>query len=185
MENVCKPGDSYFRSGDLLQQDRWGFLYFCDRLGETFRWKGENVSTSEVARTILTCSSYFLEVVVYGVVIEGQPGRAGMATAVLRQSARQNTNADDKGNDDVNTWQKSLWHSLQDELPQYAQPLFLRITNEIEKTSTQKYKKKKLQDESFFNCGTDQVYFRDDFAKSYVLMEDTIKDEILSGKRRV
>jgi len=185
VENVCKPGDSYFRSGDLLQQDRWGFLYFCDRLGETFRWKGENVSTSEVARTILTCSSYFLEVVVYGVVIEGQPGRAGMATAVLRQSARQNTNADDKGNDDVNTWQKSLWHSLQDELPQYAQPLFLRITNEIEKTSTQKYKKKKLQDESFFNCGTDQVYFRDDFAKSFVLVEDTIKDEILSGKRRV
>merc|ERR1712085_197293 len=56
VSNVRMPGDSYFRSGDLLRQDRWGFLYFCDRVGETFRWKGENVSTSEVARALLVCS---------------------------------------------------------------------------------------------------------------------------------
>eukprot|EP00531_Pseudo-nitzschia_arenysensis_P009833 CAMPEP_0116142264 /NCGR_PEP_ID=MMETSP0329-20121206/14816_1 /TAXON_ID=697910 /ORGANISM="Pseudo-nitzschia arenysensis, Strain B593" /LENGTH=690 /DNA_ID=CAMNT_0003637489 /DNA_START=45 /DNA_END=2117 /DNA_ORIENTATION=+ len=197
VNNVCKTGDSYFRSGDLLRQDRWGFLYFCDRVGETFRWKGENVSTSEVARALLTCSqssensgsrlkgsnaeSDFEEAVVYGVEVDGHPGRAGMATVVLSQSMRN----DDHRNDANQTRQRSLWHSLQVELPRYAQPLFIRITKEIEKTPTQKYKKKKLQDESFFNCGSDLVYFRDDAAKSFVLIDDVILDEILNGKRRV
>ena len=203
--NVCKPGDSYFRSGDLLRQDRWGFMYFCDRVGETFRWKGENVSTSEVARVLLVCSQnndntatmstgsiegangtpYFVEAVVYGVEVDGHPGRAGMATAVLDQNDRHNYTSSDYGNDYETTWQSSLWHALQIELPRYAQPLFIRITKEIEKTETQKYKKKKLQDESFFNCGTDLVYFRDDDANSFVLIDETIKDEILSGNRRV
>jgi acyl-CoA synthetase (AMP-forming)/AMP-acid ligase II len=191
VSDVCKPGDTYFRSGDLLRQDHFGFLYFCDRVGETFRWKGENVSTSEVARVLLACSysndddvsitqeaaegvdgrSFFVEAVVYGVEVPGNPGRAGMATAVLSQRR--------------GAWQKSLWSSLQAELPRYAQPLFIRISTEIEKTATQKYKKKQLQDESFSNCGIDLVYFRDDAAKSFVLINDTIEDEILSGKRRV
>ena len=196
VNNVCKHGDSYFRSGDLLRQDRWGFLYFCDRVGETFRWKGENVSTSEVARVMLTCSLNdddttsrlrggekgasedfnFVEAVVYGVEVDGHPGRAGMATVVLMS---------DHSKDFENLWQSSLWHNLQVELPRYAQPLFIRITKEIEKTPTQKYKKKKLQDESFVNCGSDLVYFRDDAVKSYVLIDNTIKDEVLAGKRRL
>jgi len=192
VNNVCKPGDTYFRSGDLLRQDRCGFLYFCDRVGETFRWKGENVSTSEVSRALLEYSddvkimgttkimnrqAYFSEAVVYGVEVAGHPGRAGMATAVLRRN--------DVGDDSKCVWQNSLWHSLQVELPRYAQPLFIRIVNEIEKTETQKYKKKILQDESFLNCGTDEIYFRDDSAKTFMLMNDTIKNEVLIGKRRV
>lgn len=198
VNNVRKPGDSYFRSGDLLRQDHWGFLYFCDRVGETFRWKGENVSTSEVARILLACSqsnesnasrlkgatgeSHFGEAVVYGVEVDGHPGRAGMATVVLSQSL---TGMGDHSKDYKQIWQSSLWHSLQVELPRYAQPLFIRITQEIEKTPTQKYKKKKLQDESFLNCGSDLVYFRDDTIKSFVLIDDVVRDEILSGKRRV
>ena len=83
--------------------------------------------------------------------------------------------ASDRRKDCAKKWQ----------LPRYAQPLFIRITNEIEKTPTQKYKKKKLQDQSFVNCGSDLVYFRDDAVKSYVLIDDTIKDGILRGKRRV
>ena len=184
-------GDSYFRSGDVLRRDRRGFLYFCDRVGDTFRWKGENASASEVARAMLTGTadnatgaSYFLEAVVYGVVVEGHPGRAGMATVVLRRSEGCNKSASESG-DREGEWQNSLWDSLQLELPRYAQPLFVRITTEIEKTSTQKYKKKKLQDESFFECGADLVYFRDDSVESFVIMDDAIKDEILTGKQRV
>ena len=206
VNNVCKPGDVYFRSGDLLRQDRWGFLYFCDRVGETFRWKGENVSTSEVARALLDCGgdddnadamvtgitkgveeqAYFVEAVVYGVEVDGHPGRAGMATAVLRQcDSDGNSIISNLNSDAERKWQVQMWHSLQVELPRYAQPLFIRVTDEIEKTATQKYKKKKLQDESFLNCGTDAVYFRDDAAKMFVLIDDTIKHEILIGKRRV
>lgn len=203
VNNVRMPGDSYFRSGDLLRQDRWGFLYFCDRVGETFRWKGENVSTSEVARALLVCSrknhsdsntaistgaaekEIFTEAVVYGVEVDGHPGRAGMAAAVLSQSERYIDTTSDQSSNKERTWQSSLWHSLQDEIPRYAQPLFIRITEEIEKTATQKYKKKKLQDESFLHCGTDLVYFRDDAANSFVLINDIIKDQILSGKTRV
>lgn len=203
VNNVCKTGDSYFRSGDLLKQDRRGFLYFCDRVGETFRWKGENVSTSEVARALLDCGASdgdgtvppngpvgvnpgacFLEAVVYGVELEGHPGRAGMATAVLRRNGDYSSGDPGKSGNQ-GQWQKPLWDSLQSDLPRYAQPLFLRITEEIEKTQTQKYKKKKLQDESFLDCGTDLLYFRDDAAKSFVLIDERIKDEILSGKRRV
>ncbi|MGK3753099.1 MAG: acyl-CoA synthetase (AMP-forming)/AMP-acid ligase II [Bacillariaceae sp.] len=196
VDNVCKHGDTYFRSGDLLRQDCFGFLYFCDRVGETFRWKGENVSTSEVARALLECvgdndvkatgttnvvdrQAWFSEAVVYGVEVAGHPGRAGMAAAVLRRTD------DDDDDDSKFMWQDPLWHSLQFELPRYAQPLFIRVVKEIEKTETQKYKKKKLQDESFLNCGTDDIYFRDDSMKTFVLMNDTIKNEVLVGKRRV
>jgi len=185
--NVCKTGDQYFRSGDLLRQDRWGFLYFCDRVGETFRWKGENVSTSEVARALLSCedddearvmteedsSQYFVEAVVYGVEVLGHPGRAGMATVVLR-----------KPNED-SSWQTSVWRSLQAELPRYAQPLFVRIASEIEKTGTQKYKKNKLQDESFLKCGSDSVYFRDDASEMFVPLDETTRHNVLSGKQRL
>merc|ERR1719343_695361 len=102
-----------------------------------------------------------------------------MATVVLRQSTS------DRNKDCAKKWQSSLWHSLQVELPRYAQPLFIRITNEIEKTPTQKYKKKKLQDQSFVNCGADLVYFRDDAVSSFVLLDETMKCQILTGKHRV
>jgi acyl-CoA synthetase (AMP-forming)/AMP-acid ligase II len=192
VENVRKLGDAYFRSGDLLRQDFWGFHYFCDRVGETFRWKGENVSTSEVARTILRAcyerneqdqegveNSLFTESIVYGVEVPGNPGRAGMAAVVM--------NVKDVSTKDGNDmyWTNVLWNSLQKELPRYAQPLFLRVTRDIEKTSTHKYMKVTLQDESFHNCASDAVYIRDDVAKTFVLMDDAITREVISGKRRL
>lgn len=195
VKNVCKPGDAYFRSGDLLRQDFWGFLYFCDRIGDSFRWKGENVSTSEVSRIILlACHEssrggdqdgverfLFAEAVVYGVEVPGCPGRAGMATVVMNTKALKN----DQIEPYEPYWTIALWNSLQLELPRYAQPLFLRVTKEIQKTSTQKYLKKKLQDESFQSCGSDPVYLRDDAARSYVLMHDATMRDVMSGKRRV
>lgn len=176
VHNVKKQGDSYFRSGDLLRQDHWGFLYFCDRVGETFRWKGENVSTSEVAQTLLRCSEnnipFFVEAIAYGVELEGYPGRAGMATVVLHVDA-------------PNTWLEQLWPALQAELPRYAQPIIVRVAKEIEKTSTHKYKKGKLQEESFKECQADPVYFRDDALRRFVPMNETIKAALLAGTQKV
>eukprot|EP00934_Nitzschia_sp_Nitz4_P005679 Nitzschia sp. Nitz4//scaffold268_size26297//23927//25882//NITZ4_008284-RA/size26297-processed-gene-0.15-mRNA-1//-1//CDS//3329544951//5669//frame0 len=175
-KNVRKQGDSYFRSGDLLRQDHVGFLYFCDRVGETFRWKGENVSTSEVAQTLLKFKedgvAFFQEAIVYGVEVEGYPGRAGMAAVVVHD-------------DSTAMWMERLWTELQDELPRYAQPLFLRVTREIEKTTTHKYKKTKLVQESFQSCGSDVVYFRDDAAKSFVVLDESIRSALLAGDMKV
>jgi acyl-CoA synthetase (AMP-forming)/AMP-acid ligase II len=192
VENVCKPGDAFFRSGDLLRQDFWGFLYFCDRVGDTFRWKGENVSTTEVARILLhvcyegkkgvqevTEQCLFAESIVYGVEVPGNPGRAGMAAVVLNAKQVPTENETDL------YWMSALWNSLQMELPRHAQPLFFRITKDIEKTSTHKYKKLKLQNESFHTCGSDAVYLRDDTAKTFILMDDTIMRDVISGRRRL
>ena len=189
VRNVCRQGDAYFRSGDLLRQDGLGFLYFCDRVGDTFRWKGENVSTSEVARALLECGGdkdnssstpLFSEAIVFGVEVPDNPGRAGMATVVMAPSPTPSTN----GNA-ANDWQADLWRALQDELPRYAQPLFLRVTAEIEKTSTQKYKKTQLQKESFVDCGSDLVFLRDDTKRKFVELTNQVKDAVLLGTHRV
>ena len=175
VRDVRKHGDSYFRSGDLLRQDAWGFLYFVDRVGDTFRWKGENVSTSEVARVVVEEGKDMIgEAAVYGVEVPGCPGRAGMAAIVVKKNGSLD-------------WQDNLWQHLQHQLPRYAQPLFLRVmvNGEIEKTSTQKYKKTKLQTESFSNCGRDDVYIRDDSLRTFVFLDDEIKQSILNHTRKL
>ena len=83
LRNVFVNGDAWFRSGDLMRQDSAGFFYFVDRIGDTFRWKGENVSTSEVAETLSTCPGV-IEAIVYGVAVPGAEGRAGMAAPCVR-----------------------------------------------------------------------------------------------------
>merc|ERR1711933_58992 len=130
-------------------------------------------------------NAIFDEAVVYGVEVDGHPGRAGMATVILSRNSGHNNATNDRSNDCKSSWQSLLWHSLQIELPRYAQPLFIRITEQIEKTPTQKYKKKKLQDQSFLNCGADLVYFRDDAVSSFVLLDEAMKCQILTGKHRV
>ncbi len=85
---MFKKGDAWFRTGDLMRRDEHGYFYFVDRIGDTFRWKGENVATSEVAEALSTVPG-IREVNVYGVSVPGADGRAGMAALVVDSHVRR------------------------------------------------------------------------------------------------
>jgi solute carrier family 27 fatty acid transporter 1/4 len=118
IENVFKRGQRAFNSGDLMVADWLNYIYFCDRLGDTYRWRGENVSTIEVENVISRCLDS-REVVVYGVEVPGQEGKAGMAAL--------NCNPEDI---DL----QSLSVKLKKDLPTYAKPVFVRFVQELEHT---------------------------------------------------
>ena len=127
LRDVFKPGDMWFRSGDLLRKDEHDYYYFVDRIGDTFRWKAENVATNEVAGVISKLSSV-TQANVYGVEVQGYDGRAGMASIVV------------EGELDLD----GLKAHLDANLPHYARPVFLRLSQESETTSTFKFKKTNL-----------------------------------------
>jgi fatty-acyl-CoA synthase len=145
LHDAFAKGDSWFRTGDLMRQDKDGYFYFIDRLGDTFRWKGENVSTSEVAE-VLAGAAGVREVNVYGVGVPGAEGRAGMAALVTGPEF-------DPG---------ALAAHVDAELPPYARPLFLRLQPEITTTGTFKYTKNDLVADGF-DPGrvTDPLLYRD------------------------
>jgi fatty-acyl-CoA synthase len=132
LRNVFAPGDAWMRTGDLMRQDSQGFFYFVDRIGDTFRWKGENVATTEVAEAIGSFPGV-RAVSAYGVAVAGAAGRAGMAALVV-----------DDGFD-----VGELRAHLVERLPAYARPLFLRIAAELAATETFKTRKQALVDEGF------------------------------------
>ena len=123
LRNVFEPGDLWYRTGDLMRRDEKGFYYFVDRIGETYRWKGENVSTAEVLST-LTALPGVLEGVVYGVKVPGADGRAGMAALVVGAGF------------DLAAFRAELVERL----PFYARPLFVRLLPALEATGTFKPK---------------------------------------------
>lgn len=129
LRNAFKKGDAWFNTGDVLKEIGCRHLQFVDRMGDTFRWKGENVSTNEV-ENIIDGSGMVEEAIVYGVEIPGTNGKAGMVTLVPKGSAF-----------DINR----LLMFLRDNLPAYAVPVFVRITHSIEKTGTFKYRKVDIQ----------------------------------------
>jgi len=120
INNVFKKGQQAFNSGDLMMMDSLGYVYFCDRLGDTFRWRGENVSTIEV-ENVISRNLNSREVVVYGVEIPGQEGRAGMA-AIHCESNEIDL--------------KQLHDKLRVDLPNYARPVFIRFVKALEHTGT-------------------------------------------------
>jgi fatty-acyl-CoA synthase len=132
LRNVFAAGDAWFRTGDLMKRDEHDYFYFVDRIGDTFRWKGENVATSEVSEALGVVPG-IKEANVYGVAVPGQDGRAGMAALVTGAGF------------DVST----LAAKLAGTLPAYARPLFLRLQPEIEITGTFKQKKGELVTEGF------------------------------------
>jgi len=169
LRNVFVPGDSWFRTGDLMRKDEKGFFYFVDRVGDTFRWKGENVSTTEVAATICAFP-HVVEAVVYGVTIPGSEGRGGMVTAVVQ------------GNFDLIAFREYLIERM----PDYARPIFLRFRDQIDMTGTFKSKKKDLAREAYDPTATDDaIYFNDPVRRAFVRVDNAICESINAGKVRL
>ncbi|WPC06081.1 long-chain-acyl-CoA synthetase [Pseudomonas benzenivorans] len=135
LQDVFEKGDRYFNTGDMLRDIGWGHAQFVDRLGDTFRWKGENVSTTEVENLLLQ-HPRIAEAVVYGVEVPNTNGRAGMAALTLAD-ADQPLDLDD------------LLRFAQGKLPHYAVPLFIRLRPDMETTGTFKYQKKALKQQAF------------------------------------
>ncbi|XP_033119130.1 long-chain fatty acid transport protein 4-like [Anneissia japonica] len=168
--DVFQKGDSVFLSGDMLYMDELGYMFFCDRSGDTFRWKGENVSTTEVEGTV-TGLLGLRDSACYGVDIPGTEGRAGMVAVV-----------GSAGDIDL----VSLNQGLQKALPAYAKPIFIRFTDKLDMTSTHKVKKTALREEAYHlpKVNGDAVYYLDGKTKNYEHLTDDIYQDILQGKIR-
>ena len=151
LRDVFAHGDAWFRTGDLMRRDSHGYFYFVDRIGDTFRWKGENVATSEVAEALSTIPG-IKEVNVYGVKVPGADGRAGMAALVV------------DGNFDIT----SLAEKLEGHLSHYARPMFLRLQPQIDVTGTFKQRKVDLVREGFDPSAiADPLYWFDPLSRRY------------------
>jgi fatty-acyl-CoA synthase len=166
LHDVFKKGDAWFRTGDLMRRDQHGYFYFVDRIGDTFRWKGENVATSEVAEALTTVPG-IREVNVYGVTVPGADGRAGMAALVV------------DGTFDVT----GLAKRLEGHLSPFARPCFLRLQPEIEVTGTFKQRKVELVAEGF-DPGkiADPLYWYDPATRRYEKLTAAIYDDITNDR---
>jgi len=165
LTDVFEKGDRWFRTGDLMRRDEQGYFYFVDRIGDTFRWKGENVATSEVAEAMSVFPGV-REVNVYGVRVPGQEGRAGMAAV-----------AADPGLDLA-----GLYAHVAERLPPYARPVFLRLQDSIEATGTFKQRKVDLVREGFDpSVVADPLYVADHAAKTYVPLDAERHRAIVAG----
>ncbi|CAG2175067.1 unnamed protein product, partial [Oppiella nova] len=169
--NVFKKGDKAFLSGDLMRMDSNGYLVFVDRTGDTYRWKGENVSTADVEAVIQKVTK-LSDCIVFGVEVYGCEGKAGMAVIASQDF-------------EINLVQ--LADNLRIQLPAYAMPVFVRITDNIEATGSYK-----LVKSSFIKTGycpdatTDCIYFYDNFyTKSYIPLESKLYEDIINGKIRI
>ncbi|XP_024212491.2 long-chain fatty acid transport protein 6 isoform X2 [Pan troglodytes] len=166
--DVFKKGDVYLNTGDLIVQDQDNFLYFWDRTGDTFRWKGENVATTEVA-DVIGMLDFIQEANVYGVAISGYEGRAGMASIILKP----NTSLD----------LEKVYEQVVTFLPAYACPRFLRIQEKMEATGTFKLLKHQLVEDGFNPLKiSEPLYFMDNLKKSYVLLTRELYDQIMLGE---
>ncbi|KAG9337835.1 hypothetical protein JZ751_027486 [Albula glossodonta] len=165
--NVFKKGDSAYLSGDVLVMDELGYMYFRDRSGDTFRWKGENVSTTEVEGTLSTLLRQ-TDVAVYGVSVPGVEGKAGMAAI-----------ADQTGQFDC----AAFLREVQQVLPPYARPVFLRISPQVDTTGTFKIQKTRLQREGYDpRLTTDQIYFLNSRAGRYEAVNEELYSAIVEGR---
>ncbi len=169
LRDVFRRGDAYFRTGDLLRVDEQGYFYFVDRVGDTFRWKGENVSTQEVAE-VLSAFPTVRDVAVYGVTIPGNEGRAGMAALVI----------------DGELDRKAFAEHVTESLAPYARPLFLRLLPEIVITGTFKHRKVELVEQGFDPSRIgDPLLVRDPQSGSYEPLDAGRFQEVVAGNVRV
>jgi acyl-CoA synthetase (AMP-forming)/AMP-acid ligase II len=155
LENVQRVGDKFFRTGDLLTMDEEGYFYFRDRVGDTFRWRGENVATTEVERAVAAALSPDCHVIVYGVEVPGEDGRVGMC-AVFSESGKLPAGAFGDGHcggcshGSVVVDFVSLRKHVNGSLPAFARPAFVRLLESpVEMTGTFKVKKSTLRSEGW------------------------------------
>jgi fatty-acyl-CoA synthase len=169
LRDAFEPGDAWMRSGDLMRKDARGYYYFSDRLGDSFRWKGENVSSFEVAQVLAACPGV-RDANVYGVEVPGFEGRAGMAALAV---------GDDFDLD-------RLRQSVDAALPPYARPLFLRLCATLETTETFKHKKQALAAQGFeTEVIAGALYFARPGVSSYVPLDAAMRRRICAGEFRL
>jgi acyl-CoA synthetase (AMP-forming)/AMP-acid ligase II len=194
VRDVLKKGDCWFRTGDLMRTDADGFVYFADRMGDTFRYKGENVSTAEVAAVIGSLRTLHVShCLVYGVALPQVDGRVGMAAVLVEEDAKRplveeglngGGGGDSGGGGGSTTWMSDLFEGLDAQLPAHAQPLFVRVlrsAESIDVTITFKPKKASLQAEGIAAGPSGIVFVRDARARTYVPLGDVERKRILEG----
>lgn len=165
--NVFKIGDSAYVSGDVMEMDEYGYIYFRDRSGDTFRWRGENVSTTEVEGVLSRLLGH-ADVAVYGVSVPGVEGKAGMAAIGCAG-----------GPFDLDTFLTNVKKNL----PSYARPLFLRLMPVVETTGTFKITKTRMQREGYKpQNSSEKLYFLDSRADRYLEITDKLYQDITEGK---
>jgi fatty-acyl-CoA synthase len=168
LRDVFEKGDRWFATGDLMKSDGDGYLYFVDRIGDTFRWKGENVSTNEVAERLLAAPGVE-EANVYGVEVPGTDGRAGMAALVVGPEF------------DIAAFGA---HAAR-ELPAYAQPVFVRLLPQLVTTGTFKLRKVDLVADGYDPAKIKGPLFFHDPKKGYVKLTKGVFDKLAAGAVKV
>ncbi len=171
VRDCFERGDLYLRTGDLLKRDRASYYYFVDRIGDTFRWKGENVATMEVEH-LLNQAPGVHETAVYGVQVPGTEGRAGMALVVPRDGAPFDP--------------ESFLAHAERVLPPYARPLFVRVAPQVDVTGNFKNRKTRLASEGFDpRVVRDPLWFRDDEEHRFVPLTDAVYADIEAGRKKL
>jgi fatty-acyl-CoA synthase len=168
LRDVFTADDVWFCTGDLMRRDKAGYYFFIDRLGDTFRWRGENVSTAQVGDVLAACPGV-VHAVVYGVEVPGHEGRAGMATIVTNDAFSA----------------ARLHAHLMQHLPDYARPRFLRIRAALDVTGTFKPMKAHLQREGFGPAAAADTLLVSDAEGRFVALDQVVRDRIRRGEFRL
>jgi fatty-acyl-CoA synthase len=168
VRDAFEQGDAWFRTGDLMRKDARGHFYFVDRIGDTFRWKGENVSTSEVSDAIVAFPG-ITQAIVYGVAVPGCEGKAGMVAVVS-----------DRPVDLVAFRQHLAAH-----LPEYARPVFLRVCDDVDLTGTFKPQKNALVREGYASAEIDDRIYFHDRERGFVVLDGVLIAHIQAGRARL
>lgn len=168
VRNAFRNGDVWFNTGDLMRPQGWRHAAFVDRLGDTFRWKSENVATTDVEAALLADPN-IQAATVFGVEVPGAEGRAGMAAVVLHEGKQFDGT--------------SLAKTVYERLPGYAAPLFVRVVDSLEHTSTFKSKKGDLRDQGYGSDIPDPLYVLKSRDEGYVPYYDEYANEVAAGSR--
>jgi fatty-acyl-CoA synthase len=168
VRNGVRDGDVWINTGDLMRPQGWRHAAFVDRLGDTFRWKGENVATTDVEAAV-SANPAVEAVTVFGVKVPGTDGRAGMAAVVLKEGQQFDGN--------------SLANKVYEQLPSYAVPHFVRIVDSLEHTTTFKRKKADLREQGYSSDIKDPLYVLEGREDGYVPYYDDYPNELAAGSR--